>query len=148
MDTKQRLENALKDAMRAQSEPRKRTIRGVLSAIKLTEVEKGATVDDLTVTGLVQKEVKSRRETISDAQKAGRPDLIALAEEEIGILEEFLPQPLSDDELVAAVRAVIAEVGATVPNDMGKVMKELLPRLQGRAANDRVSLTVRKLLQS
>lgn len=148
MDTKQRLENALKDAMRAQSEPRKRTIRGVLSAIKLTEVEKGATVDDLTVTGLVQKEVKSRRETISDAQKAGRPDLIALAEEEIGILEEFLPQPLTDDELVAAARAVIAEVGATVPNDMGKVMKELLPRLQGRAANDRVSLTVRKLLQS
>jgi len=148
METKQKLENALKDAMRAQSEPRKRAIRSALSAIKLAEVEKGGLLDDLAVTGMVQKEVKSRRETIADAQKAGRPDLIALAEEEISILEEFLPQPLTDAELQAAAQAVIAEVGATVPNDMGKVMKELLPRLQGRAANDRVSLMVRKLLQS
>ncbi|HEY9088549.1 MAG TPA: GatB/YqeY domain-containing protein [Anaerolineaceae bacterium] len=148
METKLNLENALKDAMRAQSEPRKRAIRSALSAIKLAEVEKGGPLDDLAVTGMLQKEVKSRRETIADAQKAGRPDLIALAEEEISILEEFLPQPLTDAELQAAAQAVIAEVGATVPNDMGKVMKELLPRLQGRAANDRVSQTVRKLLQS
>lgn len=148
METKLNLENALKDAMRAQSEPRKRAIRSALSAIKLAEVEKGGPLDDLAVTGMLQKEVKSRRETIADAQKAGRPDLIALAEEEISILEEFLPQPLTDAELQAAAQAVIAEVGATVPYDMGKVMKELLPRLQGRAANDRVSQTVRKLLQS
>lgn len=148
MDTKQKLENALKDAMRAKDEPRKRTIRMVLSAIKLAEVEKGSALDDVTVAGLLQKEVKSRRETINDAQKAGRPDLILLAEEEIVILEAFLPQPLSDDELRAAAQAVIAELGATVPNDMGKVMKELLPRLQGRAANDRVSRMVRELLQS
>ncbi len=147
MNNKQQLENALKDAMRAQDEARKRTLRMALSAIKLAEVEKGGALDELAVTAMLQKEVKSRRETINDAQKAGRPDLIALAEEEIQILEGFLPQPLTDEELAAAAQAVIKEVGAKMPNDMGKVMKELLPRLQGRAANDRVSQTVRKLLQ-
>jgi hypothetical protein len=147
MDTKQNLENALRDAMRAHDDARKRTFRTALSSIKLAEVEKGSPLDELAVVSLLQKEVKSRRETINDAQKAGRPDLVALAEEEIAILEEFLPQPLSDDELRAATRAVIAEVNASSPADMGKVMKELLPRLQGRAANDRVSKMVRELLQ-
>jgi len=147
MDTKQNLENALRDAMRAHDDARKRTFRTALSSIKLAEVEKGSALDELAVVSLLQKEVKSRRETINDAQKAGRPDLVALAEEEIAILEEFLPQPLSDDELRAATRAVIAEVNASSPADMGKVMKELLPRLQGRAANDRVSKMVRELLQ-
>lgn len=148
METKQNLENALRDAMRAHDEARKRTFRTALSAIKLAEVEKGGALDEIAVVGMLQKEVKSRRETINDAQKAGRPDLIALAEEEISILEGFLPQPLTDDELRAAAQAVIAEVNASAPNDMGKVMKELLPRLQGRAANDRVSKMVRELLQS
>lgn len=147
MNNKQQLENALKDAMRAQDEATKRTLRMALSAIKLAEVEKGGALDDLAVTAMLQKEVKSRRETIQDAQKAGRADLIALAEEEIKILEGFLPQPMTDEELAAAAQAVIHEVGAKLPNDMGKVMKELLPRLQGRAANDRVSQTVRRLLQ-
>lgn len=147
MDTKQNLENALRDAMRAHDDARKRTFRTALSSIKLAEVEKGSALDELAVVSLLQKEVKSRRETINDAQKAGRPDLVALAEEEIAILEEFLPQPLTDDELRAATRAVIAEVNAASPADMGRVMKELLPRLQGRAANDRVSKMVRELLQ-
>jgi uncharacterized protein YqeY len=148
MDSKQQLENALKDAMRAHDEPRKRTIRMVLSAIKLAEVEKGGALDDIAIAGLLQKEVKSRRETINDAQKAARPDLISLAEEEITILEGFLPKPLSDEELAEAAKAVIAELGASAPNDTGKVMKELIPRLQGRAANDRVSQVVRRLLQN
>lgn len=147
METKQKLELALKEAIRAGIEVRKRAIRLVLAAVKLQEVEKRAALDESTVISILQKEVKSHRETIADSQKANRPDLVQTAEEEITVLEEFLPKPFSDEELSALVRAAIHETGAAAPADMGKVMKVLLPRLAGRAANDRVSQAVRQQLQ-
>ena len=148
MDTKQKLEQALKDAIRTSDDVRKRTMRMVLTNIKLAEVEKGSPLDEVALAGVLQKEIKSRREAILDAEKANRPDLIRDSQDEIAVLETFLPQPLTDDELRAQVQAAIAEVGASAPGDMGKVMKVLLPRLQGRAANDRVSAMVRQMLQS
>jgi uncharacterized protein len=112
----------------------------------LGEVEKGVALEEPAVLAILQKEIKSRRESISDAVKAGRPDIAAEAETEIGILEGYLPQPLSPDELEAMARGAIDEVGATSQREMGQVMKVLIPRLQGRADGAQASQIVRKLL--
>ena len=147
MDTKAKLENDLKDAMRSGDDTRKRTIRMVLAAIKQTEIDKQVTLDETGVIGILQKEVKTRRESLEEAQKAGRADLAASTEAEIQVLNGYLPRAMDPAELTALAESVIAEVGATTPADMGKVMKALLPRVAGRAANDQVSLVVRRLLQ-
>jgi uncharacterized protein YqeY len=144
---KQQLENALKEAMRANDDLRKRTLRMALSAIRLTEIDKGSALDDNAVMAILQKEIKSRQESIADAQKANRPDLVASSQAEIAVLEGFLPRQLSAQELEEVVRQVIAEVGATTLREMGQVMKVLLPRLQGRATGDQASQIVRKFLQ-
>ena len=148
MDIKQKLQEDLKESMRAGDEPRKGNIRMVLAAIRLAEVEKGSALDETGLMAILQKEIKSRRETILDAQKIGRNDLVGTAEVDISILETYLPKALTTEELHALAKAVIEEVGATTPADMGKVMKVLLPRLQGRAPGDQASLAVRQLLQN
>ncbi len=147
MDTKAKLENDLKDAMRAGDDIRKRTIRMALAAIKQTEIDKQIVLDETGVIGILQKEVKTRRESLEESQRAGRADLSAALEAEIKVLNGYLPQAMDTGELTALAEAVIAEVGATSPADMGKVMKALLPRVAGRAANDQVSQVVRQLLQ-
>jgi uncharacterized protein YqeY len=147
METKQKLESALKEAMRANDAVRKTTIRMALSNIKLAEVEKGSPLEDNAILGILQKEIKGRREAISDAEKANRPDLIASAEAEIAVLNEFLPKQLTPEELTALASAAIQEVGASTPADMGKVMKVLMPRVQGRIAGDQVSQILKQLLQ-
>jgi uncharacterized protein len=146
MTTKAELEKSLREAMRTGDVDRKRTLRMALSAIRLGEVEKGVALEEPAVLAILQKEIKSRRESISDAVKAGRPDIAAEAETEIGILEGYLPQPLSPDELEAMARGAIDEVGATSQREMGQVMKVLIPRLQGRADGAQASQIVRKLL--
>ena len=148
MDTRQKLETALKDAMRSGDDLRKQTVRLVMSTVKLTEVEKGSPLDEAGILAVLQKEIKSRHEAIADAEKANRPDLAAKSQDEIAFLETFLPKQLSPDEITALAREAIQEVGATQPSEMGKVMKALLPKIQGRAPGDQVSLAVRKLLQS
>jgi uncharacterized protein len=147
MDTRQKLDAELKDAMRAGDEMRKQNVRMVMSAIRLLEVEKGAKLDDAGVIAIVQKEVKSRIESMEDAQKANRPDLIEHAQVEMKFLETFLPKQLSEEELAALVKQAIAETGATAPSDMGKVMKALMPKVQGVTTGDQVSKMVRKMLQ-
>ena len=147
VNTKTQLESALKDAMRANDDVRKRTLRMALSAIRLAEVEKGGALDESATLAILQKEIKSRHEAIADAQRANRPDLEADANAEIKVLEEYLPQPFTPEELEALARQVIVEVGATGPREMGQVMKALVPRLQGRATGDQASQAVRKLLQ-
>jgi len=147
MDIKSTLQSDLKDAMRAGDVTRKNTLRMAISAIKLAEVEKNAHMDESSYLGILQKEIKSRREAIADAERAKRPELIAEAEAEIKILESYLPKAFTQDELENLVKAVIAEVGATSVREMGQVMKILMPRLQGRATGDQASQVVRKLLQ-
>jgi uncharacterized protein YqeY len=147
METKTKLENDLKDAMRAGDDVRKRTIRMVLAAIKQTEIDKQIVLDETGVIGILQKETKTRRESIEEAKKASRPDLIADLEAEIKVLAGYLPQAMDPAELTTLAQAVITEVGAASPADMGKVMKVLLPRVAGRASNDQVSQAVRQLLQ-
>lgn len=147
MDTKQKLDQALKDAMRSHDEMRKQNVRLVMSAIKLSEVEKGTQLDDAGVINVILKEIKARQETVQDAVKANRPELAEQAKTDMAFLETFLPQQLTEQELTDLVSQTINEVGAVAPSDMGKVMKALLPKIQGRATNDMVSQTVRKLLQ-
>jgi uncharacterized protein YqeY len=147
VDLKSTLQNDLKDAMRHGEETRKSTLRMAMSAIKLAEVEKGAHMDEAAYLAVIQKEIKARREAIADAERAHRPELIDQAEQEIKVLQSYLPTALSPEELEALVKAVIAEVGATSIREMGQVMKVLVPRLQSRASNDQASLVVRKLLQ-
>jgi uncharacterized protein YqeY len=146
MDTKTKLNDSMKEAMKSGDDLRKRTIRMVLAAIKQVEVDKRADVDDLAVTALVQKEVKTRREALEEAKKASREDLVAANEAEIKVLEEFLPKAMPADELRALVQAAIAETGAAAPSDMGKVMKVVMPKVAGRAPNDAISAAVKELL--
>lgn len=148
MDTREKLETALKDAMRSGDDMRKQNIRMVISAIKFMEVEKGARLDEAGVLTILQKEVKARFEAQEDARKANRPDLIEKSQVEISFLETFLPQQLTEDELTQLVQAAITETGASSPADIGKVMKAVMPKLQGRASGDLVNKTVRKLLQT
>ena len=146
MSVKSQLENALKDALRAGDDLRKRTLRMALSAIKQTEIDKGVTLDDSGVMAILQKEIKTRREAIADAERASRPDLAAASQAEITYLESFLPKELTPQELEDLARQVIAETGATSAREMGQVMKALMPRLQGRASGDAASQAVRRLL--
>jgi hypothetical protein len=148
MVTKKQIEDLLKEAIRSGDDVRKRTYRMLLSAARLAEVEKIGELDDSELLAVLQKEVKSRRETIADAEQAGRPDLIDAANAEIAILEEFLPEPFSLEKLEVLAKEAIAEAGATSIREMGQVMKILMPRLQGRARGDQASQIVRKLLQS
>jgi uncharacterized protein YqeY len=147
MDLKTKLHDALKDAMRSKDELRKSTLRMVLSAIQLAEVDKGSALDDQGVMAILHKEVKSRRESIADAERAGRPEMIQAGEAEIKILEDFLPKGFSTEELDALALQAIAEAGATTVREMGAVMKILMPRLQGRATGDQASQAVRRHLQ-
>jgi uncharacterized protein YqeY len=147
MDTRLRLESDLKDALRAGDSLRKNTLRLALSSIRLAEIDRGVKLDESAVLAILQKEVKARHESIEDAQRAGRPDLEEAAQAEIKILQVYLPQALSPEELEALAKQVISEVGATSPREMGQVMKVLLPRLAGRATGDQASQVVRKLLQ-
>jgi len=147
MDTKTQLENALKDAIRAGDDLRKRTIRMALSSIRLAEVDKGAPLEEANVLGILQKEIKSRQEAIEDARRANRPDLVESSQAEIAVLQEFLPRQLTTEELEALAKQVIAELGATNLREMGQVMKVLVPRLEGRASGDQASQVVRRLLQ-
>lgn len=146
MDTKAKLNESMKDAMKTGDEVRKRTVRMVLAAVKQVEVDKRTDMDDMAIVALVQKEIKNRREALEEAKKANRPDLAEENEAEIKVLEVFLPQAMPADELRAIVQAAITETGAAAPSDMGKVMKVVMPKIAGRAPNDAISTVVKELL--
>jgi uncharacterized protein YqeY len=147
MELKTQLENSLKDAMRASDDVKRRTLRMVLASSKMAEIEKGSPLDDQAIMAIIQKEIKSRRESIQEAQKANRLDLESASLAEIAVLESYLPTPFSETELQQLVNSVIIELGATGPADMGRVIKAVMPRVQGRAAGDKVSQAVRAALQ-
>ena len=147
MDIKTTLQSDLQDAIRHGDGTRKSTLRMLLTAIKLAEVEKGAQMDEAAYLAVIQKEIKSRHEAIADAEKANRPELIPQDEAEIVVLQGYLPAALSPVELENMAKVAITEVGATSIREMGQVMKILMPRLQGRATGEQASQMVRKLLQ-
>lgn len=149
MLTKEKLTQALYSAMKARDNQKKATIRLALAAIKNAEIEAGGDIDEKRVLGILHKEVKLRREAIEEALIANRPDLKAASQEEIEIIEQFLPKPLSQSEINELVNQAIADAGAATPRDMGNVMKILIPQVMGRADGRILSDLVRKkLIQS
>ncbi|HSL46862.1 MAG TPA: GatB/YqeY domain-containing protein [Anaerolineales bacterium] len=147
MTIKNQLNESMKDAMKSGDEVRKRTVRMVLAAVKQAEIDKRTELDDPAVMNVIQKEMKNLRESLEEAKKANRADLIEARESEINVLRAFLPKAMPAEELRAMVQTAIAETGAASSADMGKVMKTVMPRVAGRAPNDIVSATVRELLQ-
>ena len=146
MGLKQTLQENLKKALRARDERRKSVIRMTLAAIVNAEVKHGGKLDDVGVTAVLQKQARQRRDTIAELQQASRPDLLAVEEAELAVLEEYLPRLLSREEIADEARQVIAEVGATGMGQMGPVMRQLMSKLKGRADGRVVNKVVRELL--
>jgi uncharacterized protein len=147
MNKKMEIQNALTSAMKSRDEETKKTLRLVMSAIKLAEVESGTEIDDSRVISILQKEVKTREDTIIESKKANRQDLVTNAENEIKILNNFLPEQMTHDELTIIASSVIQELGASKIQEMGNVMKHLMPILEGRASGQEASKIVRDLLE-
>lgn len=147
MDTKEKLQLDLKEAMKASDDVRKRTIRMALAAVRQIEIDKQIQLDEPAVLSVIQKEIKTRRDDIEEARRADRPDMIADSEAEIQVLQSYLPPSLTPEDLNTLVREAIAEAGAASPADMGKVMKLLMPRVGARAPGNQVSAAVREQLQ-
>lgn len=146
MTLTERLKDEQKTAMKARNKPRLGTIRLVMAAIKQREVDEKITLSDDDVLAVLTKMVKQRRDSVAQYEAAGRQDLADVELAEISVLEEFLPQPLSDDEVAALLDDAIAATGATSMQDMGKLMSVLKPQVQGRADMGKVSLLVKAKL--
>lgn len=146
MTLKERIQDDMKAAMRARESARLSTIRLLLAAMKQREVDERIELDDAAVVAILEKMIKQRRESISQFEGAGRSDLADAEKSELALLSAYLPQQLGQDELDAAVAAVVAESGAAGIKDMGKVMALLKPRLAGRADMGKVSALVRARL--
>ncbi|NLJ39596.1 MAG: GatB/YqeY domain-containing protein [Candidatus Atribacteria bacterium] len=146
MSLKNQIENDLHEFMRTKNEIGRNTLRMVLSSVKLFEIEKTIQADDAVILSLIQKEIKTRRDSLIEFEKGNRPDLIKSTNVEIGILENYLPEQLSDAEIERIVSKCILDNGFATPADMGKAMKAVLPLLSGKAPSDKVSSIVRKKL--
>jgi len=136
----------VKDAMRSRDKPRLATLRLITAAIKQQEVDERIELDDAQVLALLDKMCKQRRESISQFEKAGRDDLIAQEVSELDIIQIYLPEQLSEDEITALIDETMAATGAASIKDMGKVMGQLKPRLQGRADMGAVSAMIKAKL--
>lgn len=145
---KQRITEDMKAAMRAGEKTRLGTIRLILSAIKQVEVDTRKTLDDNDVLAILDKMVKQRRESISQYEKAGRDELAAQEQAEIDIIQGYLPEQLSEDEIDSLIDEAIAQTGANSLRDMGKVMGILKPKMQGRADMGAVSARIKQQLGS
>lgn len=146
MGTEAQIEQDLAEAMRAKDEPRKRTLRLLRAALKNASIDAGGELSEEAVTAVLQKQAKQRRDSIEQFEAGGREDLAAGEREELAIIEGYLPEMMGEEEVEAAARAVIEQVGAEGPADTGKVMGPLMGRLKGRADGRLVSETVRRLL--
>ena len=146
MTLQDRIESAMRDAMRARDERRTQTLRMAMSAAHNREIELGRSLADEDYVDILSKQVKQRRESIEAFRTGGREAMAANEEAEAGILAEFLPEPLSEGELEAMVRAAIAETGAMSAADLGKVMGRVVPQTKGRADGKALSDMVRRLL--
>ncbi len=143
-----RLTEELKESLKAGNHTKVSVIRLLKSSLKNKEIEKMAPLTEDEIIDVVMSAVKQRRESIEQFQKGKREDLVQKETSEIEVLQTFLPQQLSGEELVNEIRTVIREVGASSPKDMGKVMKVLMTRLKGRAEGAKVSSLVKELMEA
>ena len=143
---KQRIQDDMKVAMKAADKRRLGTVRLILAAIKQREVDERMELDDTQILAVLDKMVKQRRDSIEQYTKADREDLAEQERYEVGVCQEYLPEALAEDELIALVDAAIATTGAASMRDMGKVMGEIKPKAQGRADMGAVSKLVKQRL--
>ncbi|QQX81343.1 GatB/YqeY domain-containing protein [Shewanella sp. KX20019] len=141
------LKEQMKDAMRAKQKVRLGTIRMALAAVKQIEVDTRESLNDDQAIAVLTKMVKQRRDSIAQYEAAGRDELAQKEAEEIQVLEDFLPQPLTEEEIVALVDASILEMGASSMADMGKVMGSLKPKVMGRADMAAIGAMIRAKLK-
>jgi uncharacterized protein len=146
MSLKDRINDDMKAAMRARETERLGTIRLLLAAIKQREVDERIVLDDAAITAVIDKMIKQRKDSISQFDAAGRTDLVDKESAELTILAAYMPEQLSDAEIAAEVQAAVAQTGAVGPQDMGKVMGVLKPKLAGRADMTAVSGLVKAAL--
>jgi len=133
MTLAERLNEDLKLAMKSQDKFKLSVLRMVCAAIKNQEIERKRALDDSEVIDVLSREIKQRRDSLQDFEKAGRTDLAEQASAEIEIISAYLPKPLTDEEVTALVQQTIQETGASSKADMGKVMAALMPKVKGRA---------------
>ena len=146
MPLKDQISSDLKDAMRAGDAKKRDAIRLLTSEMKRKEVDERVTLTDTDVVAIIDKMIKQRRDSIAQFEKGGRQDLADNEKFELGVLQVYMPQALSEAEIAAAITASIQESGATSPADMGKVMAALKPKLAGRADMSKVSGLVKTKL--
>ncbi len=148
MPLRERLDQDLKQAMRARDERRLSVLRLVRAGIKNAEVATQKALDEPGIAGVIAKEVKEHRDSLEEFRKAGRSDLVEKEEAELGILLEYLPEQLSKGQVAALAREVISQTGASGARDKGKVMSALMPRVRGQADGKLVNEVVTDLLGS
>lgn len=144
----ERLTEDMKAAMKAgpAGKARLETIRFLKAALKNVEIDKKAPLTEEDVLGVLTKQVKQLKDSITEFEKGGREDLVAKAQAEVAVLSDYLPQQMSEDEIRDLARQIVAEVGAQGPKDMGKVMGPLVARTKGRADGKLVNQVVKELL--
>jgi len=142
----QKLTDDLKRAMKGGDRVRTSVIRLTMAAIKNAEIARQASLNDGDILGIIAKQVKQRQESIESFKQGNRPDLVAQEEAEMAILNEYLPQQMSREEVIAEARRVIVELGAAGPGDKGKVMPQLIAQLKGRADGRVINEVVTELL--
>jgi len=145
---KQKLTDDLKQAMRDGDKVKRSVIRLAMAAIKNAEIARQAALEDADILGIIAKEVRQRKESIEAFKQGDRPDLAAQEEAELAILQEYLPQQMTREEVIAEARRVIDEVGAQGLSDKGKVMPKLIAQLKGRADGREINAVVTELLSS
>ena len=146
MSLKERIQEDVKDAMRAKDKPRLATIRLITAAIKQREVDERIELDDTQVLVVLDKMCKQRRESISQFEQAGRDDLAAQEKAELELIQQYLPKQLTQAEINELIDAAMQATGASSMKDMGKVMGQLKPKLQGRADMGAVSALIKARL--
>jgi len=146
MPLKEQLANDLKDAMRAGNALRRETLRMAMAAVHNAEIQAGKELDDAGVQDVLARQVKQRRESAEEFKKGNRLDLVEKEQAEAAILQAYLPQQLSRDEIAAEARKVIEETGAKGPADKGKVMPVIIGRLKGKAEGRTINEVVSELL--
>ena len=147
-DLKEKLSNDLKQAMRGGDTLRRSVLRLVLSAVKNAEIARQSALEDSDILGIIAKEARQRQESIEAFKQGNRQDLLDKEEAEMVVLQEYLPQQITRDEIVAEARRIIEEVGAQGPGDKGKVMPKLIAELKGKADGREINAVVTELLAS
>jgi len=148
MTLTQKIRTDLEQSLRKRDAGRCLVLRSVLASMRNAEIAQQKDLDDSGILVVIDKEAKMRRESIEAFEKGNRPDLVANEKAELAILLEYLPEQMSREDIVAAARKVISELGAASPKDKGKVMSQLIPQLRGRAQGQEVSDVVSELLSS